>query len=955
MPDVGPLPDPSSMPDVGPISDLSSMPDLGPLHDPSSMPDAGPLPDLSSMPDVGPLPDPSSMPDVGPLPDLSSMPDVGPLHDPSSMPDAGPLHDPSSMPDAGPLPDPSSMPDVGPLPDLSSMPDVGPLPDPSTMPDVGPIPDLSSMPDVGPLPDLSSMPLPTHDNFASLKQYFAKVDCSGFNMISHSSNDKLSFVQFYPGPPLTAKTEITVSLDGDVSLHVHNREVPKTHEIWTYLSNNTSVAHYVENLMERLEKYKICIGNTDDDMLNLTPVGCSISMPDSLGAYREGNFNAVCGKFAYTSSVRHTHCSFLIDNEKSNSRCPNCSKVRGGLRARRTRQKNKENSFSGIKKTTPNSALTPEEKDLKLKMMAKEQKVYKRRLHVLEDRVVHLEQRIRSEIESRGESLSLSNSDDLKTIMQESGNYIRQTFGQNSFQSLFFEQQLKYNELRSKSSMRWHPMMIRWCLYLRSKSSKAYNGIRHVLALPSERTLFDYSHATESGTGIKESVVAQLIKEAQNLDLYSTDHKKYVGIIHDEVRIKSDLVFNKHTGELVGFLDLGSVGNELKELERALNGKDQVVAKYMLVVMVRGVTSSLQFPLAAYATEGVTADFLYPIIWEAIEHIHRNVNLNVLFICCDGASPNRKFFTLHSQTNKSTLHKTENIFSEDEEDIYFISDPPHLLKTTRNCFSNSHFHKRSRLLWNGGDISWLHIVKLFQEHCTGPLRLCHKLTAQHVYLTPLSLMKVNLAAQIMSNTVANGLEFVCGQEVQPTVQFIKHINKWFDMMNIRSLNEAGRTRNVDLVPFRSVDDARLVWLEDDFLRYFTSWSEAIDQSFPQLSAKDKAAMKLSRQTLNGLQITTKSVVASTRFLLLKGADFILTEHFNQDPLERHFSHYRQKGGMNENPTVDQVCHIINQVRTVKLVGLAPKRGNVRNDGPVEIDHEPLPKRPRNGGQANNRH
>ena len=34
-----------------------------------------------------------------------------------------------------------------------------------------------------------------------------------------------------------------------------------------------------------------------------------------------------------------------------------------------------------------------------------------------------------------------------------------------------------------------------------------------------------------------------------------------------EVQIKSDLVCDKHTGELVGFVDLDNVGNELKNLE----------------------------------------------------------------------------------------------------------------------------------------------------------------------------------------------------------------------------------------------------------------------------------------------------------------------------------------------------------------------------------------------------
>lgn len=49
------------------------------------------------------------------------------------------------------------------------------------------------------------------------------------------------------------------------------------------------------------------------------------------------------------------------------------------------------------------------------------------------------------------------------------------------------------------------------------------------------------------------------------------------------------------------------------------------------------------------------------------------------------------FFTLHQKqetpTNELT-YKTANIFSNDQKDIFFFVDPPHLLKTIWNCFAN---------------------------------------------------------------------------------------------------------------------------------------------------------------------------------------------------------------------------------------------------------------------------
>ena len=63
-----------------------------------------------------------------------------------------------------------------------------------------------------------------------------------------------------------------------------------------------------------------------------------------------------------------------------------------------------------------------------------------------------------------------------------------------------------------------------------------------------------------------------------------------------------------------------------------------------------------------------------------------------------------------------------------------------------------------------------------------------------------------------------------------------------------------------------------------------------------------------------------------KFMLNKGAKFILTSCFNQDPLEQHFGHYRHTGGHNKNPTVNDVRHMLTCIRTVGAQALAPRRG-----------------------------
>lgn len=110
-----------------------------------------------------------------------------------------------------------------------------------------------------------------------------------------------------------------------------------------------------------------------------------------------------------------------------------------------------------------------------------------------------------------------------------------------------------------------------------------------------------------------------------------------------------------------------------------------------------------------------------------------------------------------------------------------------------------------------------------------------------------------------------------------------------------------------------------------------------------LTQGQKNSMLLSKQTIAGLTISVNSITECTKFLLDKGADFVLTHHFNQDPLE-HFGHYRHKGGANSNSSVYEVRNMMTQLRAVGAQALNPKGGNVTcNNADDVINHTKLPR------------
>lgn len=239
---------------------------------------------------------------------------------------------------------------------------------------------------------------------------------------------------------------------------------------------------------------------------------------------------------------------------------------------------------------------------------------------------------------------------------------------------------MQASSLHDARSMRWHPTLIKWCLLLFRKSSSAYETIRKtgVLKLPSGRTLRDYSHYTASVPGFTAASDVQLLEASRQTKPRHLSH--HVILLIDEMYVKEGLVYNKTTGALVGFLDLGDVNNHLHETER------RPIAKTVAVFMVQGSFSNFEFPYAVFPAVSLSGSDLYPLMWEAIGRLTLN-GFRVHAITADGAKPNRKLFQLHDTKSKMTF-KVENVFSPERYPIYFISDPPHLIKTIRNCLAS---------------------------------------------------------------------------------------------------------------------------------------------------------------------------------------------------------------------------------------------------------------------------
>jgi hypothetical protein len=282
-----------------------------------------------------------------------------------------------------------------------------------------------------------------------------------------------------------------------------------------------------------------------------------------------------------------------------------------------------------------NRYLTTPQKQKKLKSLQV-------RAYSAEREVQRLQEKIMKSTERSGVTVAFG--DDLLAIMEESNAHVEKNFPEGTFRNLFWKQQLQAAKAKDARQMRWHPCMIRWCLNLKLLSSSAYHSLRTsgFIKLPSERTLRDYTHFIKSKSGFYSDL---LVEEAQLKKL--PEWKKYIVIALDEIKLKESLVYSKHEADVIGFVHIGDVTNQLASFEKECSNDrpHPPIATHMLVLMIRGFFSGLRFPYAHFPTSKLSGEKLYAIIWEAVERLE-HLGFKVIVISADGASPNRKFFRM---------------------------------------------------------------------------------------------------------------------------------------------------------------------------------------------------------------------------------------------------------------------------------------------------------------------
>ena len=410
--------------------------------------------------------------------------------------------------------------------------------------------------------------------------------------------------------PLVVTHSVIVNADFSWQASVHGHIIqPTSSNPLSSIPVNLNQSS-LSNLVSVLDSCTVCPGNPDPHFVTLAESrkGKFVTSTGEIRASFESALPVSINGKMYTSTIRTIGCEVVTHGAK----CSECKNYRAQLRSMYSRFVHKATTSH---KFANNRYLDTPQKAGKLKSL-------QARASVAEKEVQKLRLRIKESAELIGVNVDKPLHCDLLSIMEKENDSVKDKFPEGTFRRLFWEEQLKAAKVNDSRQMRWHPMMIRWCLNLKLLSSSTYHSLRTsgFIKLPSERTLRDYTHFFKSRSGFQPEVDRMLLEEASMKGL--PDWKKHVVLLFDEMKVRESLVYDKHSAQVIGFVHLGDVDNQLSEFAQD-SSKHPPIATHILCLMVRGVFSRLRFPYAHFSTTGATGAAQFSIIWEAIERLER--------------------------------------------------------------------------------------------------------------------------------------------------------------------------------------------------------------------------------------------------------------------------------------------------------------------------------------------
>lgn len=243
--------------------------------------------------------------------------------------------------------------------------------------------------------------------------------------------------------------------------------------------------------------------------------------------------------------------------------------------------------------------------------------------------------------------------------------------------------------------------------------------------------------------------------------------------------IRQHLEYDRSTGKYYGRVDMGS-GTDNDSL---------AVAKECLVFLVVSINGNWKLPIGYFLAHSLNSAQKVELVRHAL-HVLSNAGVNIISLTFDGCSTNITAAKLLDCNFTVDTLNTSFASEYDDSKIVAIFDAAHMIKLVRNAFGE----KKIFLDYENNEINFEYVQRLCylqeQEGC----HLANKLRKNHILFFKQK-MKVKLATQLLSQSVADALKF-CNDTLKlhqfsnagATISFIELFNKAFDILNSRSIS-----------------------------------------------------------------------------------------------------------------------------------------------------------------------
>lgn len=396
----------------------------------------------------------------------------------------------------------------------------------------------------------------------------------------------------------------------------------------------------------------------------------------------------------------------------------------------------------------------------------------------------------------------------------------------------------------------------------------AYRFLKNILQLPSSRTLRRVTEKIDIMPGLNDIIFNSIELKMKNLK----DDAKDFMLCVDEMAIKTNLFYNLSKDCIIGF-------------NNSYDQKTYEPAKHVLCFMIRSLNYNLKQPVAYYfINNSCTGITLQNTIVAVITKL-QSIGINIRVFTTD-QGPN-----FYSFSTKMHVSSERPFFFVNGKKIYYVFDPPHLLKSTRNNF----YKYKLQLSNNLTDKKYLDD---FFKADQGLNRCAPKLSVAHIHPGPFQKMKVCYAAQVFSATVAAGMRNCIINGTLPpaantTINFIDDMDKLFDLLNSKpKVGSKDFNR-----PFKNTQKQR-----DHLLKMLKFFKNIRVMETKIIDGKTELIDVTQRMKfLNGWQITINSLLQLWEDVQTP-LYALCTYRLCQDCLENLFGSFRNQNGNNVNPT-----------------------------------------------------